>query len=249
MHSTQYYRAISIGTVPLCGPTISEVIGDSFVDKSNPEVFGDLNMHDNKIINLKAGVSNTDGANVGQSGSGSRPTTVGMYSSLVSNPDTPLFTHVGNVPLGGGVYLYPVPITDDIIQVMPGFINPSVQPTMWSQVDTTVPTLNGVLLGPMWSLQPPVQAFTARCRFICSFTTPLNVTAILSQFDTITQRPINSEVLTLTRDNPNEVLIDLPINITDTEQLSTRVVALRLSIASGAVLNISSFRLMSLYIQ
>lgn len=241
------------GAIPLCGPTVSELLADQFVSKEKPELFGPLNMHDNKIINLSYGTSLYDAAAFGQvsGGAGGNSTSVGVATTVISTPVVNFGGFRSNGPiLIDSRPLYPtLPANSDVISILPGIYSPNVVETSWTRIDTAIETLYGYTCGAYnWNQFPP-SSRRLSCVFDMSLNTSLYpVTAHMVVFS-VSSQTILLEASEALSNGSNSVDLARNISFESLGTLDDIAIALKLFVPTSAAVTIQSFQLKGLYFQ
>lgn len=185
-----------IGVARVYGVRYSE-FSSEFVTKANPEVFGDLNMHQHRIVNLANGIATQDAVNLQQLNSSTASVVVGSeilstntVQSVVSINDYVYSGTPINPETGLAVYRSQ-PAGSNVLMVLPGFASniAGVQPTNWQGFDTVFPTVSGFAIGSnniagVNAGIPP--SIDYNCQLKCLIGGVLSATAVFCVFNKLT---------------------------------------------------------------
>lgn len=252
--SSPFFYPNAISVSPLCGPTFGDQLADIlslFVSKTNPEVFGPLNMHDNKIINLSYGTSLYDAAALGQVSGGSVPlSSIGVVSHpITTRRSMDGFRSSGPVlipPTSRPLYTA-LPANNDVINILPGAFSTDILPTLWTRNDSNVESLSGYTIGSYsWDTFP----LSSR-KVKCTFTTTLSGTTGLVQAYLCVFSMSSQTVLTGTLspmvNGLNNMSLELSISFASLEIVNDIGIALRFFIPSSSSINVDTFELTGIY--
>jgi len=215
------------------------ITATDFVSKYNPEMFGALNMHQNKIINLADGTNPSDAINLQQlSGSTSSVTLGSMLVASNQVTGTPIpynspYRYSGAVvkPDGTPVYGSDLLFEEDVVSVFPGVATQSGMPqTNWQSVSTVTATVSGFFLGANNILSRSNGIPTnLTLKFEILVGVSANVIGYLCVFDTRTMSIVaKSTRLTIAAGPPSLLQLSLPITINSITDFDSYAVSFKM---------------------
>lgn len=241
------------GPAPLAGRSGLQVLTEDFVLKTNPVVFGPLNMNFNSIKNLQYGTSLYDAAAFGQisgGGGGGSGVSVGVASSVVTlGPDYSGYRSNGPVLVPPtSRQLYPtLPSGYDVIDVIPGCASSAILQTTWTLKLSNIPSLSGYTIGTYNWTTFPYSVKTLACTFKCNVNNSIgSATAELVIFYLSSQSILAQASKDLTAGNQD---VDLVTNIAfqSLDAIDDIAVALRVFVPSASTLVLTDFQLIGIY--
>lgn len=248
MAGSSLFVQSNLGAVPLCGKSFEQIITEDFVNKFNPVVFGPLDMTGNKIINLAAGSTDTDAANVSQAGGGggTTSTSVGIATSQLQFLDvSPFRINITSIPPALRLSL---PSNTDLILALPGFASESCLPTFWTKTENiSVLSLAGYNLGPM-SQNFPLGNITFNCTFAMNASSSASISALLVLYKISTSTVTGSSTSVLGTTISGSYSINFAASFSRYSDILDSAIALRFSIPTGATLSINTFEVVSIFV-
>lgn len=241
------------GPAPLAGRSGLQILTEDFVLKTNPVVFGPLNMNFNTISNLQYGTSLYDAAAYGQisgGGGGASGASVGVASSVVTlGPNYSEFRSNGPVLVPPtSRQLYPtLPSGYDVIDIIPGCASSNILQTTWTLTRSNIPSLSGYTLGTYNWNTFPYSVKTLSCIFKCNVSNSFGApSAELVVFSWESQSVLAQASKPLASGN-QEVELTTNIGFQSLQALDEIAVALRVFVPSTSTIVLTDFQLIGIY--
>jgi len=247
-----------VGTPRTYGTRYTEQFTQNFVLKDDPEVFGDLNMNQKRIINLADGILTQDAVNLQQLNSATVSVLLGseLVSTnnipTVSNIDTYRFVGIPINPSTGQAVYSQQPAATDVLSFFPGISTSlGVMPTNWQLISTSFPTVSGFSIGSnnvSGSNSGIPTPINFNCNFTCTLTGIPLMKSVMCLFNKLTGSTVASVYFDVTSAQQSYVIRIPGIGINSLMDFENFLVAIRMFVPTGQSISMNDVALSKLWL-